>query len=352
MPSMSSQNAVISPLLPEGAEATKTPAGTPVVAHVHSPEVERRALAEGSLLVDQRWRSLLRIGGEDRVRFVNGLMTCDLKPLADGAGTYGFFTDPKGRVLSDAVVFAASDALYVDVPADRAEAIVDHLTKYIITDRVEPVVLKVRSLLLAGPQAVELWNSLSGAPAPSGSWFHGEASLEGVAVRVADERRIGVSALSVWVPEESAAELFGRLSAESTAGGWRAVDACRIEAGLPWFGIDFDEQNIPQETSLQTAVSFEKGCYLGQEVVARVHFLGKASRTLHPVRFHSESSVTAGDEMGSEGRNSGLLTSVSRVTDEGSYAGIASIHRRAIEAGDELSLADGAVVEVSNVDGL
>ena len=348
---MSSQNAVPTTLFPRGAETCETTAGTRVVARASTPEAERTALVEGALLVDRSWRSLLRIGGEDRVRFVNGLMTCDLKRLAPGDGAYGFFTDPKGRVLADAVVLATEDALYVDVPSWRAEPLIEHLTKYIITDRVEPSLAPVRSILLTGPLVPDLLSELVGSDL-SAPWAHLESAVDGVEVRIADERRIGPPAFSLWIVEEEAEALFERLAARATVGGWEAVDAARVEAGIPWFGVDFDEENIPQETSLQSAVSFEKGCYLGQEVVARVHFLGKASRTLHPVRFRSQMPVPAGAELAAGGRRQGTLKSVTALVGEAGFAGIASIDRRATESAESLSLSDGQPVDVLDVDGL
>jgi len=329
---MSDLEAIVSTLLPsplpEGGELGETPDGVPVVMHAGQPIVERDALEQSAVVVDRSWRSLLRLAGADRHRFLHGLTTCDVKSLAVGEGAYGFFTDAKGRVLADGVVLANEKALLVDLPASRAALIAEHLNKYVITDQVEVSLLPVRSILVAGSRAREECAALGLALADESRWASAEASLDGLPIGVSDERRVGVSAFTLWVEHDHAAALFERLSGSLAVSGWSVVNGARIERGIPWFGVDFSQENIPQETALESAVSFDKGCYLGQEVVARVHFLGKASRKLHRVTFSASQALPPGTPLeAAEGQELGTLTSVS-VTGERDYVGIASIHRR------------------------
>jgi len=316
-------------------------------------DAEHRALRDAcGLLVRSDVRGL-EMTGEDRARFLNGLVTCDVKTLAPGAGVYGFLTQVKGRVLADVTVLALEDRLWLALPASEAEAIADHLARYVIVDRVEIRPLSgLRPVALIGP----------GAAAAMGGAEHGfekvyshrEVEVHGVRTRVVREADLGVPAWTLWTPEDQVSTLAERLAAERLAGhgarevGRRAWERLRVEAGRPLFGQDFGPDHFPQETGLEAeAVSYAKGCYLGQEVVARIHYRGGVNRLLRGLRFEGfdDEAAPLGQEIVHEGREAGTVTSAVRSPSLG-HVGLAVVHKR-VEPGTRVAVGAGGAEVVA-----
>jgi len=294
--------------------------------------------------VESDW---LRVAGSDRLRFSNGLVTCDLKNLGAGEGAYGFFTDPKGRVLTDAAFLETGADLWVELPSQKGAEIARHMAGYVVADQVDVTVLDGwRSLRVAGPRLeVELPPAL-GVASPSSAWGGQLFELEGERWLIRDERRLGVPGVvlagdvnSVKVAENKLAE------AGFETVGAQAVEAVRIEEGVSWFGSEFGLPTMaaafPQETGLEDwAVSYEKGCYLGQEVVARIHFRGKVNRSLRGLLFEPESLPTLGMELTSGGETVGVVGIVAESVRLGRPIGLAIVHHKA-KPGGELVTAGG-----------
>lgn len=320
--------------------------GFSVPAHYGSMDEEHRALVEGVGLVDRAWAGRLELVGADRQRFVNAQVTCDVKGLAPGDGAYGFFTDGQGKVLADVVVLALEDRLLLELPPGRGGAIADHVKRYIIADRVE--VMPADDLLpltLVGPRAVEVLSPL--APLPERRWGHARVSVLGTEVRLARHERLGAPAFTLWASASIARLLAEALLEHGAVGagaggglrpvGVQALEALRIEAGLPRFGADFGPDTFPQESGVEEAVSYTKGCYLGQEVVARIHYRGQVNRLVRGLAFDGEPPAR-GARLSFEGRDAGAVTSVARSPALGRPIGLALVHRRAAAPGTRLSI--------------
>ncbi len=319
-----------------------------------SEDDEYAALRRGCGLVDRWWADRLEMLGEDRVRFLNGLVTCDVAGLESGEGTYGFFTDVKGRILADVTVLALADRLRLELPIGRGGEIRGHLEKYVIVDRVE-----VRdpgaavTLSLVGSEAGEL---LTGEPIdalPEVAYGHAQARVSGAEVRLVRRPDLGVPVWNLEVPAAAAAPLFESLLGGRPSGrglrpvGHRAFERLRVEAGRPLFGRDFGGDNFPQETGLEDeAVSYTKGCYLGQEVVARIHYRGGVNRHLRGLVFEGEAPAAAlvGRPVLSQGREAGVVTSVA--DSAGGALGLAILHKRA-EPGGAVEIGGGTAEVVA-----
>jgi len=323
--------------------------GVETVADYGDPAAEYHALRHACGLFDRAAAGRLEMRGEDRLRFLNAQLTCDVKSLVPGAGRYGFFTSVKGRVLADATVLALDDRLWLELPAGRAGAIREHLQKYVIVDRVviEPLA-EVLPLGLVGPAAGELLAPL----APAGeTWAHAAGELAGGAVRAVREGRFGVPAFSLWVPAPAAAEVFDVLLQRGAAAGvrpvgWRALEVLRVEEGRPRWGRDFGSDHFPQETGLEEeAVSYAKGCYLGQEVVARIHYRGGVNRHLRGLLFAPGTGDPLGRELRLDGRAVGTVTSAAASPLLDRSLGLAIVHRRAVP-GTVVEVAGGGSAEV------
>lgn len=317
--------------------------------HYGSVEEEYRALREGCGLADRSWTGRLEILGADRHRFLNAYVTCDVKSLAPGAGAYGFFTNPQGKILSDAVVLAHEDRLWIQVAPGQEEAIANHLRKYVLADRVE-----VRGLAdtvpiaLVGPRSME---ALGGAALPAlGDWQHARTTLHGAEGVVQRTGRLGAEAYTLWLPAASAEPVVEKLLQEPGVRpvGFEALEILRAEAGIPLYGRDFGGENFPQETGAEEAVSYTKGCYLGQEVVARIHYRGGVQKILRGLAF-TAGSAAPGTPILFEEREVGKATTVVPSIALGIPIGLAILHRRAAEPGTRVEIEGGGQAEVRDL---
>lgn len=294
-------------------------------------------------LLERTWTQQVEVSGADRVRFLNGLITCQIAGLEPGDGAYGFMTSLKGRILADLTVLTLADRLWLEVPKLALGPVLEHCRKYLIIDQVEFLPRpELVALTLIGPRAAEVLSELASLPAAGRR--HLAASLYGLEVRVVRQPELGVPSWTVWTESAAAPELFAALSRGASLArpiGHRAFDRFRVEQGWPLFGRDYDAQNFPQETGLD-AVSYTKGCYLGQEVVARIHYRGGVNRRICGLRL--ETGLEEGASVLYDGREAGRLSSLVE-TPEGAL-GLAMLHKRAAEPGTRVELEGGGAAEV------
>lgn len=276
---------------------------------------EATALRTGCALWDGSAAGRLEMTGDDRHRFLNGLVTAELLQPEPGSSRYGLFTSIKGRVLADVTVIVDADRIWLRLPPGRAEIIRRHMAQYVIVDRVELNLLGgMLPIVLAGPQAerrLNEWCPNQEIPTPPGS--HAVLTVLDTDVHLLREKQFGFPAFSLWVPEPAAGGLVTGLLQSATPPipvGLGAIEAARINAGVPRFGVDFGEDTFPQEAALDSAVSYEKGCYLGQEIVARIHFRGGVNRILRGLELGPDVELAPGAVVVAHGREVGRVTSV------------------------------------------
>lgn len=324
--------------------------GVEIPAHYGDLDGEYQALRTGCAWVDRSWSSGLKLEGPDRARFLNGLITCDVKGLEVGQSAYGFFTDPQGKVLSDVTVLVHEDRLWLEVEAWRSTFLIEHMQKYIVADRVEIATLtEVVPAVVAGPQAADLLREVGVDLGSDDEGNHRRVHLWDQDVCLARGRRWGVPVFTLWVPTTGAVEWWGELlnvgrGLGLTPVGRQATEIVRVEEGVAAYGVDFDANNFPQETGLEElAVSYTKGCYLGQEVVARIHYRGKVNHRLRGLVI--ETAIGAGVPLYSDEAEVGRATSVVSSLLLGDV-GLAILHRKGAEPGTQLSSADGGRARV------
>jgi folate-binding protein YgfZ len=334
--------------------------GRPVAARYGDVGAEYRAIVEGRAFADRAWIDLLELRGADRRRFLHGLVSCDVKGLEAGKSVYGFVTTVQGRILAEVVVLAREQSLLVELPAGSGAAVAQHLGKYLIAD---DVTVEARPDL----QAVTLFGSeaeleLGAATLAPGAWTVEPATLFEIPV-LADRRPVwGMAALTLWVAPGEAAAFFQRLLQAGRCVGLRpvgieALETRRVELGVPRFGRDFgpptaaDPGHFPQETGLdEQAVSYTKGCYIGQEVIARIHYRGQVNRVLRGLRLQAEADAAAlrdGAEVRLEGRPLGALSSPVRSPAFGGPIALAILHRRGAEPGTRVEVEGAGEAEVT-----
>ncbi len=323
-------------------------AGNQIVTGYGDLAREVEALRSRAGLFDRSWISRLELTGKDRQRFLHGLVTCDVKALAPGHGAYSFFTSQQGKVLADVVVHALEDRLWLELPAGKGEEISAHLEKFLIADRVE--VLPLADMLpvtLLGP-ATE--GALAGlTPLPPDPRGNSRAMVLGIEVCLARSPLAGLPGLTLWVSASVATPLVEGLLALPgiVPAGREAVEQVRVEAGVPAFGQDFGSDHFPQETGLEAeAVSYTKGCYLGQEVIARIHYRGKANRDVRRLLFDRAEAPPAGARLLFEGQEVGAVGSAVAPLAGGGAVGMAVLHRKAYEPGTVLAVEGDGAAEV------
>lgn len=299
-------------------------------------EIEGEAIREGRALADRSWAPEAVFTGEDRTRFLDGLVTCPVPETSGEDASYGFFTDVKGRILSDGWISARSAAIHVELPPGRGEPIREHARRYRIADRVEISLRRPARLFLPGEDG----SSLDLEPLPE----EGDGrKIEAGGAPVWVERRSvwGIPGLVLTTERERGEELFEHLRTGRQPVGVAALERARIESGTPRFGRDFDSTNFPQETGLEQAVSYEKGCYLGQEVVARIHYRGAVKRRLRGLVIEGDESPPSGAEIRLDDRPLGHLTSVTRSAVLGVVVGLSILHDRGNDPGAEVAIGEG-----------
>lgn len=294
------------------------------------PAADLAALREGAALVE-RGGDLLELSGPDRLRLLNGLVTAEVKAAAPGTSVGGFFTSGQGRILADFRLLAGAESCWLALPAGTGETIRAHLEKYKVASRVEISRVTDRRLFeLRGPRSGEV----AALPETTGE---GVFASTGAGASLHLLRALSAElALSEWLRREAASGL----RRVSTA----AAEIARIEDGELVFGVDFSGENFPQETGRDGAVSYSKGCYLGQEVVARIHYRGGVQRLPRGLRFDGDRMPDAGAELLYEGRPVGRATSVTHSPRFGAI-GLGLLHQRAAAPGIRLE-SGGVGVEV------
>lgn len=262
------------------------------------------ALTTGAGLCDLPDRTRIALTGNDRQKFLHNFCTNDVKRLAPGEGCEAFITSVQGKVLGHGHIFCENERLVFDSVPGQAETLLPHLDKYLITEAVEfhDLTAAEHGLLLAGANAADLLAKAADRELPAEPNAHLPATLGGVEVRIARLPLAGPASFYITCAAGSfpvareALLAAGALACES-----EALDVVRVENGYPLFGRDITTANLPQEVDRNAqAISFTKGCYLGQETVARIDALGHVNRLLRGVRFEGEEVPQPGDTLTAE----------------------------------------------------
>lgn len=247
------------------------------------------------------WRSLIAVRGRDAAQFLNGMLTQDIVPMTPGEVRPACQVDRRGHLVADLIVRRTADGALLDVPAERSRSLLDLYEKHRIMESLTlEAVTDLGAVLLLGPNAQTVLQFLGETGWPT--------------------RDVADPAYRIWTTDP--AELLARATeAAAEPIGTRTLERLRIEAGRPRWGHDMDESNLPHEVRLEDGVSTSKGCYLGQETLARLHFRGHVNRSLYGVRAPGW-TPDPGAEVRVDGALAGRLTSVAGPADPGDGLGL------------------------------
>src|SRR6266705_2799208 len=311
------------------------------------PAAEYAALREGAAVVDLGFRTVVRATGADRAAFLQGMLTNDVASLVPGTGCAALLLTIQGRVTADVRVVALEDALLLDVDVCARAALVEALEKLIIADDVElgepgePLAL----IGVEGPGAARLL--------PDGErlapYAHAVVTLAGVPVRAQRASEVRGQGFVLHVPAARAAAVWDALvAAGARPCGMEALESRRVEVGVPRIGVDMDGATLALEVPVEDAISATKGCYLGQEVVARGTARGHVNRRLVGLRLEGP-EPPPGAPLVREGKEAGRLTSVARAFGAGGLAALGFVRRDCWEPGTELRVRHGHAVTLARV---
>jgi folate-binding protein YgfZ len=310
--------------------------GSEVVEDFGTPAAEYAACRSSAALFDLSHREILRVVGKDRVSFLQGMISNDVESLPVGDQMYAVLLTAKGSMICDARVLKRESDVLLELEAGRGSKAKATLERYIVSEDVEVVDSRhdFGVLALAGPRAEAL-----------------SARFVDPAVQVLRDDVLGASARRLLIAADHLADVAERLltgAAESGVqpAGMQVYEVVRVENRVPRYGIDMDEQTIPLEANLQRAISYTKGCYLGQEIIARATYRGHVNRLLQGLIVDGELPPPR-TALLRDGKAVGFITSAVRPFDRGAVLALGYVHRDSCAAGTRLQVESGGIAQVA-----
>jgi tRNA-modifying protein YgfZ len=281
-------------------------AGRAVALQYIGVEAEYASLRRSAMLIDRSHRTRMTFGGDRRLDTLTGLVTNDVGALTPGSGQYAAALTPRGKIIADVRIVARSSDLLVDVPTRAAAGWTTMVRKYVNprSTRYTDVSDALADIGVFGVRAREIVAPLVGltseALAALGPYANVATTIDGHPVLVVRAPDLGVEGYELILPAEARAMVWQRaVEGGAVPAGLDAWEIARIEAGRPEWGIDIDDATIPQEANLDDlhAISYTKGCYTGQETVARVHFRGHVNRHLRGLTYPGTAPIPRGAQL-------------------------------------------------------
>jgi folate-binding protein YgfZ len=311
---------------------------------------EHAALRNTAGVLDLSFRSRLVLTGADRVRLLNGQVTNNVKDLPTGQGCYAALVTNKGRMQSDLNIHILPEEILLDFEPGLSGAIADRFNKFIIADDVQIVDAAPHYGLLSiqGPEAWPVVKRVGLNLAMPEKPFHSRSAKDETLGEIycMNQPRVGSTGFDLFAPISSLAAIADRLIAAAKAVGgrvcgWRALETARIEAGIPRFGAEMDEMNLAPEAGIESrAISYTKGCYIGQEVIARIRTYGQVAKALRGLRFANDAQKLPrkGDKLIAGEKEAGYVCSAVRSPTLNANIGMGYVRREHNQIGKELAV--------------
>lgn len=309
---------------------------------------------ESAALTDKNYRVFLKFTGPDRARYLNAVLTNNVRDLKDGDGTVSLLLNAQGHILAEVETYALADRILLVSYAMIRELLVETLDKYIIMDDVtlEDVTESYAAVAVEGPRSADVVATLGGpALEVLAELGHVSANIAGIPCRIMKRSNGGMAGCEFIVERSRASELWKNLEQTVSANGgapigYEALSVLRLEAGIAWFGYDFDEKQIPHEAGLEkTHISYTKGCYTGQEIVERVRSRGHVNRRRVGLKFSTKEAPIAGTILRSGDADAGRVTRAGYSPILGCAIGMAYVRKESMSVGIELQW-DGGKAKV------
>jgi folate-binding protein YgfZ len=309
------------------------------------------ALTRGVGFAPLAGRTIIQVTGSERVQFLQSFTTNDVKRLQPGQGCEAFVTSSQGKTLGHVWIFCESKRHILDTTAGQAQTLIGHFDRYVIS---EDVTFADKSdhyvdLLVVGAGAAAMLAKLTTQDAPHNLLDHGEFKIAGRQVTICRVDYAGPDCYFIQAANgDSQAVAEAIAEAGGVAYGHDVLESARLETGFPLFGLDITSENLPQEINRdRQAISFTKGCYLGQETVARIDAMGHVNRLLVGVQFKGDEIPARDTELLAAGQKIGETTSVAWSPRLQAPLALAVVRRNNAKPGNELETKYGQAVVVA-----
>jgi folate-binding protein YgfZ len=272
---------------------------------------EFEALLSGCGMYDLSLRAKIALRGGDRVRWLNGMVTNNVRDLAVGRGLYAFLLNPQGHTLGDLYAYNRGDSLIIDTDQSQSEKLLATFDHYIIMDDVEVANVsdKLTAIGVTGPKAGDVLRLAGLEISELEPLQFADLTWQNVALTVVQRDSTSVESYELWLSPDQVTLLWDALTkAEATPAGATALELLRIAAGTPRYGQDIRERDLPQETEQQRALHCSKGCYIGQEIVERIRARGNVHRKFTGFEVHGP-LPSVGTKIQADGKDVGEITS-------------------------------------------
>lgn len=285
--------------------------GAETVAAYSDPRSELAEMISGCAIYDLGWRAKIELTGKDRGRWLNSMVSNNIRDLAPGRGVYAFVLTPQGRILGDLYAYNRGESFLLDTDQSQVPKLLEIFRRYIIMDKVElnNVSDKLTAIGITGPKSREVL-SRAGIEVPHLDALQlTEFAWQGINLTLVREENEQRDSYEIWLAPENVERLWAALmGACATPVGSEVLEQYRIAAGVPVYGQDIRERDLPQETGQMRALNFTKGCYIGQEIVERIRSRGNVHRALSGFLIDG-SLPTPGTRLELDGKEVGEITS-------------------------------------------
>jgi folate-binding protein YgfZ len=291
--------------------------GAVAAARFGDPQAEWAELRAGCGVYDLGYRAKISLTGADRVRWLNGMVTNNIRDLAADRGVYAFLLNPQGHILGDLYSYNRGDSILIDTDRSQLEKILATFDHYIIMDDVEVKNLsdELTALGIAGPKARDVLNK-AGIAVPEMQPLQAveatcECDCDCVKCTVVRGQDSETESYDLWLsPSEVSKTWDALLAAGASPVGFEAIELQRIVSGVPLYGVDIRERDLPQETEQERALNFNKGCYVGQEIIERIRSRGAVHRKFSGFIADGVAAIPPGNKIVAGEKEVGEITSV------------------------------------------
>jgi folate-binding protein YgfZ len=320
--------------------------GAATAANFGDSDREFQALRSGCGLYDLGFRTKISLTGNDRVRWLNGMVSNKIKDLPEGQGVYAFVLNVQGHILGDLYAYNRGESLVIDTDHSQLEKILGVFKRYIIMDKVEVKDLsdELTAIGLVGPRSREVLQA-AGIEVPEMLGLQAitprcDCACDCLECTLVRGDAPGVS-YELWISSGEVKKVWDALvAAGATPTGSEALEKSRIVSGIPLYGVDIRERELPQETDQMRALNFQKGCYIGQEIVERIRSRGNVHRKFTGFVCDGAAPIAPGDKVVLAEKEIGEITSVTTLREPGGNSTVALgyIRREIGSAGREVTI--------------
>jgi len=316
------------------------------------PQSELLALRENCAVYDLGYRVRLSLTGADRVRWLNGMVTNNIRDLAAGRGVYAFLLNPQGHILGDLYAFNFGDSITVDTDRSQRDKVLATFDHYIIMDDVEVSDLSagISAIGVAGPRSRTILESLGFEIAGMRALEIRDQSWRGIDCTLVCGEREDHPSFEIWLPNIHIRTLWdATCSAGATPVGFRALELQRIALGIPLYGVDIRERDLPQETEQARALNFNKGCYVGQEIIERIRSRGAVHRKFSGFAIEGSADLAPTTRILANDKEVGEITSIAtyRISGQSRTIALGYIRREVATPGRQVGLGNNVANVIS-----